>query len=99
MGVFYGGGTLPLTLRSPVVPVGCAKLHALWSVGIARWSARRASRGFGGGAGSKVKGPVLRDMESQPEYAQTQLPKGQPGVLGPAGGEAKGPKKRGRCLR
>jgi hypothetical protein len=37
-------------------------LHALWSVGIARWSARRSSRDFGGKAwrapaGGEEKGP------------------------------------------
>jgi hypothetical protein len=38
--------------------------------------------GFQGTPGeSRVKGPVLRDAESKPEFAQTQLPKGQPGVL------------------
>jgi hypothetical protein len=45
-----GGGSLPV--RRPVVPVDCAKLHALWSAGIARWSARRASGDFGEIAGS-----------------------------------------------
>jgi hypothetical protein len=43
MYVIEGG---PLPLRSPMVPFDCAKLHAMWSAGIARWSASRASREF-----------------------------------------------------
>ena len=54
--------------------------------------------GFQGIPGeSRVKGPVLREPNSQPDFAQTQLPKGQPGVLPRAGA----PKKawRGRWLK
>jgi hypothetical protein len=52
-----GGGSLPV--RSPVVPVDCAKLHALWSAGIARWSASRASRGFREKLGTKQRLPAF----------------------------------------
>ena len=46
--------------------------------------------GFQGTPGeSRVKGPVLRDAESKPEFTQTQLPKGQPGVLPRAGAPKK----------
>ena len=46
--------------------------------------------GFQGTPGeSRVKGPVLRDTESQPGFAHTQLPKGQPGMC-----PREGPQKR-----
>jgi hypothetical protein len=49
--------------------------------------------GFQGTPGeSRVKGPVLREPSSQPEFAQTQLPKVQPGV--PPRGKRQRPKKR-----
>ena len=37
-----GGGSLPV--RSPVVPVDCAKLHALWSVCMCERAPERGSR-------------------------------------------------------
>jgi hypothetical protein len=37
-----GGGSLPV--RSPVIPVDCAKLHALWSVCMCERAPERGSR-------------------------------------------------------
>ena len=82
-----GGGSLPV--RSPVVPVDCAKFHALWSVCMCERAPERGTR------------DLLNRTSAMPKSPPKALPRGR--VLGPrtlrgclacsGAGEQKAPKK------